>query len=134
MKNLINFLTLLACIFLTIFPTTITGLCLTDKYRVHVVNRLPNPPMRLHCASGDNDLGYHSTPTNYDFNWSFCVNYFSTTVFFCTVEWTNKRASFDVFNSKLVEGCSDGSCYFEVKEDAIYFASRPKYPWTISST
>lgn len=41
---------------------------ITDYNEVHVINKLPDPKLALHRASGDTELGYHDTTTNYDFN------------------------------------------------------------------
>ncbi|KAL8052042.1 hypothetical protein ABFX02_06G187400 [Erythranthe guttata] len=128
MKNLVNFVTLLACVFLTMSPTT-TGCFVTKKYTVHVVNRLPSPQLNLHCASKNDDLGYHTTSENYDFNWSFCDSFWSNTLFFCSLAWKNNHISFDVYTSQTNDQCSDRSCYYEVRQDGIYFAGQKKYDW-----
>ncbi|KAL8052045.1 hypothetical protein ABFX02_06G187700 [Erythranthe guttata] len=135
MKNLVNYLTLLACIFLTMSPTT-TGCFITRKYTIHMVNKLPSPQLKLHCASKDNDLGYQTTSQNYDFSWTFCESFWSNTLFFCSLAWKNNHVTFDVFTSKKNALCFDGTCYYEIWEDGIYFAGgnaprilQKKYDW-----
>lgn len=75
-------------IFLLLMPLnlSIAKKCIfTTKFQVHVINKLPSdsPQLRIHCASGDNDLGYHCPAINEDFNWSFCEAFFDNTLFFC---------------------------------------------------
>ncbi|KAG9148501.1 hypothetical protein Leryth_023614 [Lithospermum erythrorhizon] len=53
-------------------------------WKVHVINRLPpnSGTSRVHCASGDDELGYRYLKVNEDFNWSF-----GKTLFFCHFWW-----------------------------------------------
>lgn len=120
MKNLITYLVLFATIFLKI--EAIKRCRITDGYEVHVINRLPNPKLRLHCASGDDDLGYHNTTTNYDYNFSFCESYLGKTLFFCHLYWSKYDAKFDVFTSSNSEKCRRGKCIWEARTDGIYFS------------
>ncbi|KAK4489713.1 hypothetical protein RD792_000347 [Penstemon davidsonii] len=90
--------------------------------------------LRLHCASGDDDLGFHTTPVNFDFKWHFCDNFWGNTLFFCHLWWGSKNISFDVFKSSMDYDCGP-DCYWEVKSDGIYFSVNPteylekKYSW-----
>lgn len=98
---------------------------ITDNIEVHVINRLPTPKLKLHCASGDTELGYHYTETNYDYHWNFCDRWDGRTLFFCHFWWGQKDASFDVFQSKIKEKCNGKKgpfkCTWEVRTDGIYF-------------
>ncbi|KAI3470536.1 hypothetical protein Pfo_027199, partial [Paulownia fortunei] len=104
------------------------GCFLTRKYTVHVMNHLPlwsNIPLRLHCASGDNDLGYHKLPIFGDFNWTFCDNIFGTTLYFCHLWWNSrlgpKQKAFNVFTEKWSPKCTSGVCYWAANQDGIHF-------------
>ncbi|EYU39656.1 hypothetical protein ABFS82_06G184900 [Erythranthe guttata] len=118
MKNIITCLVLLANIL-----STVTSSCLfSDQYEVHVVNKMPLPKLKLHCASGDNDLGgNHFNTPNFDFHWKFCENVLRNTLYFCHLSWGNKEVAFDAFKSKKTE-CPNGVCYYEARSDGIYFA------------
>ncbi|XP_012834500.1 PREDICTED: uncharacterized protein LOC105955330 [Erythranthe guttata] len=116
--------------------STTTACFITTKFHVHMVNKLKSPQLRLHCASKDDDLGYHNMNENEDFTWHFCDSFVSNTLFYCTVQWKNKRASFDAFRSKKSDECADATCYYEIWEDGIYFAGgnnqrimQKKYDW-----
>ncbi|KAL3622634.1 hypothetical protein CASFOL_034045 [Castilleja foliolosa] len=104
--------------------------CLTPtyKYTIFVANALPqnSPPLYLHCASGDKELGNHTLTAGQNFNFDFCIGF--KTLYFCHLWWNGKNIAFDVFNNKVDEKCvptlSDGNkCYFEGRSDGIYFAN-----------
>ncbi|KAH6791340.1 hypothetical protein C2S51_006346 [Perilla frutescens var. frutescens] len=109
-----------------------------SKYTVHIVNNLTsssNNPLLIHCASGDDDLGNHSLARTCDFNWSFRMNFFSTTLFFCRFRWEGKNVAHDVFTDRLSDGCFpiDGHviyrCRWLVKEDGFYLENVKVYDW-----
>lgn len=101
---------------------------LSEEYQVHVINKLPsNPPqLKIHCASKNDDLGYHDLAINDDFNWSFCNAVFSQTLFFCHFWWSSKQKAFDVFNDQ--QHCvsdvnvtnSSNDCKWVVQADGFY--------------
>ncbi|KAF3664016.1 hypothetical protein FXO38_10350 [Capsicum annuum] len=101
------------------------------KYTVQVYDGLPNgtptPKLRVHCYSGDDDIGYHDLSSDQDLTWSFKFNQspFSGTLFACHFWWGNKDKSFEVFND--YDNCVMGSfipktnfCKWIPKEDGIY--------------
>ncbi|OIS96907.1 hypothetical protein A4A49_60740 [Nicotiana attenuata] len=96
--------------------------------QVHILNNLPKntPQLKLHCASGDDDLGYNYPALRTDFKWEFCA--ISNTLYFCHFWWGNKNTVFDVFNN-LDHCVADESnfiprgtqrCIYNVKDDGIY--------------
>ncbi|KAL8461174.1 hypothetical protein ACS0TY_032596 [Phlomoides rotata] len=99
------------------------------KFVVHVINNLPsNSEMRIHCASGDDDLGYHTLPVGDDFNWSFCeIPY--TTLFFCHFWWDSdsKERAFEVYDSHIRANLclESGECFWSARDDGIYTSGYP---------
>ncbi|KAK6137915.1 hypothetical protein DH2020_028341 [Rehmannia glutinosa] len=95
------------------------------KYYVYVINNLPpnsTEPLKLHCASKDNDLGYHTLTLNQNFNFNFCDNPFAT-VFFCHLWWGNKNKAFDAYSARWNRNpCIEHHCYWATKSDGIYFS------------
>lgn len=91
------------------------------RYKIHVINLLPknSAPMTLHCASGDNDLGFHQLRVGDDFHWSFCRQFFGKTLFFCHLWWNGKEISFDVYNEFRQNDFNLN--VWAVKSDGIYF-------------
>lgn len=120
MKISVAYFILFATIFLRTGTAKHCGI--TERYDVQVMNRLPNPQLRLHCASGNDELGYHNIVTNDNFHWSFCDSYTGKTLFFCHLWWGNQDISFDVFTSKFGEKCLRGKCLWEARPDGIYFS------------
>lgn len=119
-KNMILCLLFLANLLQTMAESKLN--CrITDKYEVHVVNNLPSN-LRLHCASGDNDLGHHILGRNTDFHWEFCESYLGNTLFFCHLFWGSKDIAFDVFRSQDKRRCPRGACFYAAKPDGIYFS------------
>lgn len=108
-----------------LFQTT-TSCFFVTKYTVFVVNNLPpnSPPLVLHCASKDDDLGYHTVTTNRQFRFSFCDKPLST-LFFCRFRWNGKDKAFQVFNSSWYQNrCNKNDvCYYAVKSDGFYFSN-----------
>ncbi|TMW80559.1 hypothetical protein EJD97_018354 [Solanum chilense] len=96
--------------------------------QVHILNNLPakSPKLELHCASGDDDLGYNYPDVGADFHWKFCAAQW--TLFFCHFWWGDKDQVFDVFND--IQYCvHDGSgcvkeytseCMWKVQDDGFY--------------
>uniref|UniRef100_A0A3Q7GPG1 S-protein homolog n=1 Tax=Solanum lycopersicum TaxID=4081 RepID=A0A3Q7GPG1_SOLLC len=98
-----------------------------SRIEVHVVDALPNNdiPLSLHCASKDDDLGYHYPKVGDDFHFHFYPKLFGHTLFFCHFWWGKKDAAFDVYTYELSPNCSwdDRSisyCYWKVQEDGFY--------------
>lgn len=81
MKTVIHALTLLVLL-------VSNRLCTYAKVHVHVINRLgDNKPMNIHCQSNDDDLGYQKVEDGSETTWSFSVNFWGTTLFYCDVQW-----------------------------------------------
>ncbi|PIN04744.1 hypothetical protein CDL12_22722 [Handroanthus impetiginosus] len=95
---------------------------LTYKHEVHIIRDLPPgaSPLKLHCASKTNDLGYHILSTNQDFHWNFCENIVPNTLFFCHFWWESKEIAFEVFNAKWT-GQTKSKYYWVIKSDGIYY-------------
>ncbi|KAL7109307.1 hypothetical protein ACP275_06G168200 [Erythranthe tilingii] len=102
---------------------------LSNEVRVHVSNDLPSNtvPLKLHCASADDDLGNHTLMINQDFSWRFCDGFFWNTLFFCHFWWGPSQIAIDVYSSHWVAQESDDK-YWAARSDGIYFSffSDPK--------
>lgn len=99
----------------------VNGCFMTAKEHIYVVNNLlPNSaPLKLHCASGDNDLENHILYPDQDFHWSFCANILPTTLFFCHLWWGSKEKAFDVYNEKFFLKTTN-YWWWVVKNDGYY--------------
>ncbi|CAA0825322.1 Plant self-incompatibility protein S1 family [Striga hermonthica] len=94
----------------------------TLRYHVYVYNNLSpsKEQLRVHCASQDDDLGYHNLTSNQNFHFTFCDNRF-TTLFFCHLWWGKKNKSFEVFNTLWKKPPTHHSAYV-AKNDGIYLS------------
>ena len=95
-----------------------------NRYTVHVINGLKNETLQAHCKSKDDDIGLHQIDVNEQFQWSFRVNFWDSTLFWCTMWWTGGQRLIEVFptddNKFLYTDCGDKNCRWMGKEDGIY--------------
>lgn len=112
----------------------------TPGYEVYIVNNLPqqSPPLMIHCASKNNDLGNHTLYLNQEFYFKFCESFIAVTIFSCQFSWDSKKKDLDVFNANSRKLCKTGLCYWAAKSDGIYFSNDAKtkalqkaYDWEI---
>ncbi|KAG5588366.1 hypothetical protein H5410_048800 [Solanum commersonii] len=65
---------------------SIAKVCLTTDLQVHIINKLPNQSLlslRIHCESGNDELGIHNLAIDEDYNWQFCKAFKENTLYFC---------------------------------------------------
>lgn len=129
-----------------VFDIGNAGLALS-KYKIIVLNDIIQKnaaPLKVHCQSKDNDLGYHILPFARDLDWSFRANFWATTRFYCHFWWGRKQRAFDVFYDGWSEFCdapkdsidNRNYCFWVVRTDGFYFSNRllnstleRKYTW-----
>ncbi|KAI3461239.1 hypothetical protein Pfo_017902 [Paulownia fortunei] len=62
--------------------------CTHARVYVQVMNQLEDEMhMNVHCRSREDDLGYHVLEVGGATQWSFTVNFWGTTLFYCDVQW-----------------------------------------------
>lgn len=89
-------------------------------FHLYVINELPSA-MRVHCASADDDIGYHTIQPNDNIHWSFQENIFGRTLFFCHFWWGSKDQAFDVYADKHFTINSENKyLYWIAREDGFY--------------
>ena len=83
-----------------------------DKHYVRTVNNLGNSVLFYHCKSKDNALGLRKLQPGENWQFSFHIYFFGTTLFFCNFWYTNSKkikfhAVFDVFSTafELTQDC-----------------------------
>ncbi|XP_022155194.1 S-protein homolog 1-like [Momordica charantia] len=103
-----------------------------DKWNIHVVNGLSNnATLFVHCKSKDDDLGYHHLIGRGDeLQWTFRINFWKTTLYWCFMHKPNADVSFDSFwvektHIWLTYRCKDGICIWTAKDDGIYLRNIP---------
>ena len=65
------------------------------------INDIGLPGLQFRCQSGDDDLGYHTLNTMEECHFSFTVDFWDNTLFFCHFYWNSKDLSFVVFDTSL---------------------------------
>ncbi|KAL6962101.1 hypothetical protein U1Q18_037055 [Sarracenia purpurea var. burkii] len=105
---------------------------LVDGFTVHIIDQVPNnpTPLTLRCQSKDDDIGTHTLYTGQEIKWSFKLNPFGRTLFFCHFYWGSKDTSFTVYDKRIRDDCrrlggiaaprAFDVCYWEARTDGFY--------------
>lgn len=99
-----------------------------DKRYVHVVNGLSGHRMLfVHCKSKDDDIGEHNLAVGTEISWSFKINFFATTLFWCYTRTDHQHATFNVFwaHAWLEDRCDRKTCIWTAKDDGFYLKNIP---------
>lgn len=133
---MVHYLVKIIFLLFIIMPKNIHSCSISGFSReVHILNNIPpnSPQLEFHCASGNDDLGYHYPAIGSDFNWQFCAVF--NTLFFCHFWWGDKDLRYDVFNN--VDICVwDGEdfvpsdtmkCLWKVQDDGFYLGYFDEY-------
>ncbi|TYH53007.1 hypothetical protein ES332_D09G067900v1 [Gossypium tomentosum] len=69
------------------------------KFHVHLVNAMSDnsKPLMVHLKSKDNDLQEHPLWKNGDFQFHFKINFWETTLFYCTFKHGTETKVFNIF-------------------------------------
>lgn len=111
----------------------------SDSYTVYIINKIPPNPflLKLHCFSGNNDLGVHTLSQNQNFHWSFNENVGFTTEFFCHFWWNKFDKGFSAFNHHFaVTYCKSHRCFwiadqtgFSITDDLVFGTPIRMFTW-----
>ncbi|WMV43152.1 hypothetical protein MTR67_036537 [Solanum verrucosum] len=111
---------------------TANSFTFNPKYTLHIISNLPTNSsiLKIHCRSGDDDLGIRTLKSGDQFDFSFHAQ--GNTLFSCSFSWGLKINSFDVF-SKGNKYCSivyfkNEHCYYLMGDDGFYFAKGNSMP------
>lgn len=127
MKNLVFLL--LASYYLALTTKGIDLKALTAEEEVHVLNNLKTNPnsLKVHCWSGEDDLGDRPLYKGQDYNWRFHDNVITFTVFNCSFSWGAKHNAFVAYDSAWKDICSTSArpchqTYWSVRDDGFYYS------------
>ncbi|KAF7851098.1 hypothetical protein BT93_L4559 [Corymbia citriodora subsp. variegata] len=88
-------------IILTLLQACIGDVYLPAKTRVQIFNSLPGEvTLTVHCKSKDDDLGFHQIPPNGSWEFHFKANFVGSTLFFCSMQWSDQFHYFDIYIEK----------------------------------
>lgn len=93
---------------------------------VNITNSLPSgPPLVIHCASKDDDFGFHTLKRQETFSFTFKRNIFGRTLYFCHFWWGSKNVFIDVFKGYSCRNKASqviSECDYSAREDGIYLS------------
>ncbi|KAI4367267.1 hypothetical protein MLD38_023024 [Melastoma candidum] len=100
--------------------------------QVIIRNGIPDKTLGLHCASADDDLGYHELSPGQDWGFSFRTRFLGGTLFYCTFRWHGRSHTANVFQQgynrcttcRVMVGVK-GICYFD--DPRYLYDCRPWY-------
>ncbi|PWA71191.1 plant self-incompatibility protein S1 family [Artemisia annua] len=105
------------------------------EFTVYIKSTIVGEDVTLRCQSKDDDFGYHVlNSSKVDYDWSFCQNFWGSTLYFCHFWRPNYEQVFDVFNNTIVKHCIQGTfddniCSYEVRDDGFYLFKQDNYVW-----
>ncbi|PIA62067.1 hypothetical protein AQUCO_00200210v1 [Aquilegia coerulea] len=97
------------------------------RVRVYVNNLIaPNKMMDIHCKSKDDDLQLQTLAYGQNQTWSFKVNFWGTTLFWCGMGWKDDtgrylQGSFKIYEYMRDYSKCDGICVWNAQKDGLYF-------------
>lgn len=125
-----SFLLLVFCIVtIDAFPIAKSEnkVCLV-RWTMYIIDGI-GAPIDVHIQSSDDDLGVRTLAPGSNFNWTFCVNWNSSTLFYAHFYWNSKEMFFNVFSMSISKSyCRNGKffkpqqCFWLVREDGFYLS------------
>ncbi|CAN1137976.1 S-protein homolog 74 [Linum perenne] len=107
----------------SVVPATTKPAEATDATEVHIVNELTDDKkaMRVHCKSGDVDLGIHDVPKASEYQWSI-KNTNTKAPYTCGISANDKELVFKAYfeDAELMRRVNNNNSYWVVKDDGIY--------------
>ncbi|KAK9288236.1 hypothetical protein L1049_016685 [Liquidambar formosana] len=74
----------------------------------------------IHCKSKEDDIGIHEIPFLKRYEWKFRVNFWGTTLFFCSVKWRDGEGTWDLFEAKRDMSRCYSHCSWIARKDGLY--------------
>ena len=98
------------------------------KNHVTVMNQLGNHRiLSIHCHWRDDDLGFVVLPDGGEFEWTFSINFWDTTLFYCNVQWDQSRwHHFDAYASEWDSDPCLIECNWMISKDGLLLNYNPE--------
>ena len=112
---------LMSLFFVTLFTTINGSIFQNPRISVNITNVLKShDQLTVHCKSGDDDLGIHQMPFLGGYAFSFRPNFWGSTLFYCTFQWSGFSHYFDIYKDhRDREQCNNTLCLWIVGEQGI---------------
>ncbi|KAK4268796.1 hypothetical protein QN277_022034 [Acacia crassicarpa] len=105
----------------------VDGFLMLVKTQVKVFNHLQtHKDLMIHCRSQDDDLLVHRLRYGEHFEWSFRVNFFARTQYYCSFEWPGATRWFDIYIGWRDDKLCD-TCLWGIKEDRVCMLNTTDY-------
>ncbi|EEF45215.1 S-protein homolog 21 [Ricinus communis] len=137
-KSCVNVIVLLVLLILAM------GRCclgIGERYHVHIINDLTRHTLNVHCKSKDDDLGPHLLQLGEEFHFTFRVNFWGTTLFWCNFKWgKNHGGDYHIFwyRDDLLYDCGyeQKNCIWSARNSGMWLMNIPdgiqfykRYDW-----
>ncbi|KAK8509066.1 hypothetical protein V6N13_062120 [Hibiscus sabdariffa] len=107
-----------------------------DCVVLKIVNKLSQgTDLKVHCESGDDDLGKKTISFGKSWEFEFIPNIWRTTLYFCRFSWQGVSKRFDVYDAFKHDACR-GVCEWRVSRQGLCtnpYGLEPHrfycYPW-----
>ncbi|KAK9999192.1 hypothetical protein SO802_018795, partial [Lithocarpus litseifolius] len=87
--------------------------------------------MNIHCQSKDDDLGNITLKNGDEIEWSFSLNFWGTTLFYCDVQWENLNYHFDVYSNKRDHKRCYSECHWMISDyGSLYGYDQESGKWS----
>ncbi|KAJ9182191.1 hypothetical protein P3X46_006214 [Hevea brasiliensis] len=114
------------------------GIKIGERYNVYIINDLNQDVLNVHCKSKDDDLGAHKLQVKEKFHFTFRVNLWGTTLFWCNFNWGNNinhGGGYRIFWYKddLLRKCGykEKECTWSARNSGIYLKNVPENQFQI---
>ncbi|KAL0460838.1 UNVERIFIED_CONTAM: S-protein24 [Sesamum latifolium] len=78
--------------------------------------------MNVHCQSREDDLGHHILEVEETTEWSFNVNIWETTLFYCDVQWGDHNwHHFDAYDGGRDKYRCSSICRWMISKDGLLY-------------
>ncbi|XVF61729.1 hypothetical protein PTKIN_Ptkin08bG0153800 [Pterospermum kingtungense] len=104
----------------------------TKRYSVYISNGLGNgDQLTVHCKSKDDDLGVHTLRAYEHWSWTFKVNIWKTTLYWCDINTIEHHGSFKVsaMHDDILDMCNSNECLWSARDDGLYLKDNSKDSW-----
>jgi hypothetical protein len=114
----------------------------SQRYVVHIENRLSNHTLQTHCRSSDKDLGLQYIPLGGQFQFGFYDSIWDGSYYMCISSWQGGQLTFDAFNSEYYvcepwhpfTSKSELNCVWRAQDDGLYLLNTVKQKYNLQGT
>ncbi|KAI3861843.1 hypothetical protein MKW92_003357 [Papaver armeniacum] len=92
----------------------------------------PNVTLTYHCKSADDDLGERTLDFDASWHWTFHINFWETTLYWCNFSWDDngkpRKEGYQIFKAKRDYDRCGYYCRNDIHSDGVYAFNRDDEP------